>query len=86
MMDKLLVAVRLETCHANTDGTAWYAYFDGVDLADLQTRSSFWRKIMRAAAKADGAPLGVDFEEPEEVPNELSKHAGLKRYYVGGAS
>jgi hypothetical protein len=75
-----LVAVQLETCHANHDATAWYAYYNGPVGYHL-------RDEVEAAAKKDGAPLGLDFEADsvEEVPNALSKHAGLKRYYVGGA-
>jgi hypothetical protein len=77
-----LVAVQLETCHANTDGTAWYAYLDGP--------TTLWAEMLleiEEAAKKDGAPLGVEIDEDsiEEVPNSLSRHTGLKRYYVGAA-
>ena len=78
-----LVAVQLETCHANTDGTAWYAYFTG----EFPEDNFKILKEIEKAAKEDGAPLGVEIEEDsvEEVPNALSKHTGLRRYYVGAA-
>jgi hypothetical protein len=81
MMVKL-VAVQLETCHANTDGTAWYAY--------LTEPTTLWDELFEEiedAAEKDGAPVGIEIEENdiEEVPNALSRHAGLRRFYVGAA-
>ncbi len=91
-----LVAVQLETCHANTDGTAWYGYFTA-KIASVKP----YRAEIRRKAKRDGAPLGVDFDDAYEesdgldlrkdgkaelVQNALSRHAGLFRYYVAGAS
>lgn len=78
-----LVAVQLETCHANTDGTAWYAYFTG----EFPENNFQILKEIEKAAKQDGAPLGIEIEEDsvEEVPTSLSKFAALKRYYVGAA-
>jgi hypothetical protein len=85
-----LVAVQLETCHANTDGCGWYAYFDGEpDVITLRKSKSFRKQVLKAV-KDNGAPLGLlnddDFETvlDEEVPNDLSRHTGLKRWYLGG--
>lgn len=77
-----LIAVQLETCHANTDGTAWYAYFDG-EVGDLERFKAEIRKM----AKEDGAPLMVSFEDGclEEVPSALSKATNLRRYFVAAA-
>lgn len=78
-----VIAVQLETCHANTNGTAWYAYLDG----EFPENNFKVLKDIETAAKQDGAPLGVEIEEDsiEEVPNALSKHTKLRRYYVGAA-
>ncbi len=81
-----LIAVQLETSHDNADGTAWYAYFDEeieeVSACDFVA----YREALEAAAKADGAPLGLEFDHPaEEAPNALSRHTGLRRYRVAGA-
>jgi hypothetical protein len=79
-----LIAVQLETCHHNNDGTAWYGYFDG-EIDNVEP----YKEEIRQKAKSDGAPLGCDFENDEElepVPNLLSKHTGLFRYYVAGAA
>lgn len=74
-----LVAVQLETCHANNDATAWYAYYDG-------PAGDFDRTAIERAAEKDGAPLNCDFDnDPEEAPNALSRHAGLRRYWVASA-
>ena len=79
-METRLVAVQLETCHANTDGSAWYAYFDGQptneDIALARTDTSV----------RDKCCLGLEGEdETEEVPNHLSNYTGLRRFYVGTA-
>ncbi len=74
-----LIAVQLETCHANTDGTAWYAYYDGLP-------SHFDETELAAASKTDGAPLGIEFDTGfEEVPSGLSDFANLRRFFVGSA-
>lgn len=73
----MLICVQLETCHANKDGTAWYAYFAG--------DPSFDAGELAAVAGRDGAPLGFEAETPVEVPNDLSEYAGLRRFYVGFA-
>lgn len=77
-----LIYVNLEVCHANTDGSAWYAYFDGKpsyeDIQQAQTDESLRAK----------APLGLEADvlgEGEEAPTPLSEHAGMHRFYVGGA-
>lgn len=82
-----LIAVQLETCHHNTDGTAWYAYYDGEpdwSLFVVDALVGSWKDEVRAAAKKDGAPLSPVFDGvgQEEAPNALSKHAGLRRYLV----
>lgn len=79
-----IVAVQLETCHANTDGTAWYAY--STEPLPTGPLSADLRKEIVRLAKKDGAPLSPAFEDdPEEVPSALSKAAGLRRYYVACA-
>ncbi len=80
-----LIAVQLETSHANAGGTAWYAYLehaaDGACEAVLAGRHA-----LRAAARQDGAPLGLEFDGPPvEVPSALSRRAGLRRYWVASA-
>jgi hypothetical protein len=81
-----LVAVQLETCHANTDGSAWYGYFDGpVSLDDDDLGDALERELEEAVEKSD-APLGIEVGDWEEVPSALSKYAGLRRYYVGAAT
>jgi hypothetical protein len=77
-----LVCVQLETCHANHDGTAWYAYFDG---KPKDVEDGAWSREIEKLAKKDGAPLGIEVGDYEEVPTALSKHTGLLRYYVGAA-
>jgi len=78
-----LIAVQLETCHANTDGTAWYAYFEGsITEEDVE---KFQQIAIKKAVKEDGAPLGLDFGCVEHVPNALSRHTCLLRFHVGGA-
>ena len=78
--------MKLETCHANSDGVAWYAYFEGDPTEDeLTVEAVFEDEEVR-----EGGPLGWDSEdeydtEAEEVPDRLSKHAGLRRYFVSPA-
>jgi hypothetical protein len=76
-----LVAVQLEANHANTDGSAWYAYFSG-DVGEDFVDDALINEI-EDSVKGSGVPLGIEIEDFEEVPSELSKYAGLKRYYVG---
>lgn len=81
-----LIFVQLESCHANSDGVAWYAYFEGEPTADeTGVPAVFADESIR-----EGGPLGWDGDDeydtvPEEVPNPLSKHAGLRRYFVSPA-
>lgn len=77
-----LVCVQLETCDDNTDGVAFYGYFEGKPA----------RKDLRAAVKACEkvpGPLGpADWTGPsdwKEEPNRLSEATGLKRWYVSAA-
>lgn len=85
-MTAKLIAVQLETCHHNKDATAWYAYYEGEpDLAfEDDAEAEAWKKDVREAAKKDGAPLGLQFEDSgqDEVPSDLSEAAGLHRYLV----
>jgi hypothetical protein len=89
-----LVAVQAETNHHNTDGIAWYAYYEGEpdwSLFEDDDLVTAWKAEIEAAAKKDGAPMGFDWDifEAEglqdEVPSVLSERAGLRRYYVGQA-
>lgn len=78
-----LVAVQLETCHAERRAVAFYAYFrQEPDEAD-------WEDALEAADEAP-APLSLNpadqWEDREEVPNHLSQAAGMKRFYLGGAA
>lgn len=87
-MTAKLIAVQLETCHHNKDATAWYAYYEGeLDTEALTGDDALaeeWKKEVREAAKKDGAPLGLQFEDSgqDEVPSPLSEAAGLYRYLV----
>jgi hypothetical protein len=75
-----LICVKLETCHANTDGTAWYAYFD-----DIPTQEEI-NICFDDPTKRDDEGLGLDsLDGPELVPNVLSKHFNIFRYYIGTA-
>lgn len=74
-----LITVTLETCHANTDGVAWYAYFEGEPTED-ELDAAFEDESL-----VENVPLGHEEDEAEEVPNRLSKHAGLRRYCVAAA-
>ncbi len=83
-----LVAVQLETCHANSDGTAWYGYFTGpVEFEEEDTLPADESVIeeVEAAVEKSSDPLSIEVEDWEEVPNALSRHTGLRRYYVGAA-
>ena len=77
-----LIYVQLETCHDNSDGVAWYAYFEGTPSED-ELESCF-----EDESKVRSEQLGrFDYGDlPEEVPSPLSVATGLKRYYVGGAA
>lgn len=82
-----LICVQLETCHANDDAVAWYAYFKQTD-DEVPIENENSKEAVRNAIEEEG-PLGLDEDEDcdwEEVPNKLSKYAGLRRFYVGGAS
>lgn len=87
-----LIAVQLETNHFNRDGCAWYAYFDGEpDVQALRADPAFQAEVRRLVHE-DGASLGLlndsDFDEvlDEEAPTNLSRHAGLRRYFLDGAA
>lgn len=77
-----LVYVQLETVEENRAGVAWYAYFEGEpDSDDLD-------QVFDDPSKVCEAHIGPDFtyeEYRQEVPNPLSKHAGLRRWYVSAA-
>jgi len=81
-----IIAVQLEPCHANTDGSAWYAYVEGSldDMASDLGKDGVTLDL-EDLVKKTGLPLGIDCTDWEEVPNDLSRYARLKRYYVGGA-
>ena len=74
-----LIYVQLETCHDNTDGVAWYAYWEGRPTEE-QLLASF-----DDGSLVGGGPLGWDGVHPEEVPNPLSRHAGLTRWFLSQA-
>ena len=80
-----LVSLKLETCHANSDGVAWYAYTHGV-LTDTQELEALYEDDT-AVFECDGGALGVDEWEkvPTEVPNALTRATGLRRWYVASA-
>jgi hypothetical protein len=80
---KHLVTVQLETNHANSDGVAWYAYFSEKPTGeDLEFVFDYPDKIVDTALDWDFEEVGF---EAVEIPNLLSKHAGLHRYYVADA-
>jgi len=75
-----LVYVQLETNHANTDSVAWYAYFVGAPSEEELANCLDYEDVR------ESAPLGAEpCEDPEEVPNLLSKHTGLRRFFVANA-
>jgi len=81
-----LVMVKLETCHANSDGCAWYAYFEGEPSGgELEVGAVFADVQLVESASLGWDSDGEYGEEPEEVPNLLSKAAGFRRYYVSPA-
>lgn len=75
-----LIYVQLETCHANNDAVAWYAYYEGEPTVD--ELNLCFEDDTRVASSGLGW-LGE--EGAEEVPTPLSKAAGLRRYCVDGA-
>lgn len=80
-----IVALRLETCHANPDGVAWYAYVEGDEPP------SFDAGELRRLANEDTGPLGIETfgetgDKPEEVGvDEAITRPGLRRFWVGSA-
>ena len=83
-----LIWTQLETCHANTDGVAWYAYFEGEPTQEELTVQTVFTDENESVRES--APLGWDSQdeyetEPEEVSNPLSKHGNLRRYFVSPA-
>lgn len=79
-----LVYVQLETLDDNPGAVGWYAYFDGEpDVDDLD-------RAFEDRGKVGPAALGWDeitYENARgEVPNPLSRHAGLRRWFVANAS
>jgi len=74
-----VISIQLETCHANGDGDAWYAYITGHPtkkevkkiLKDFEANPDKYEDALE-----DGGCLEFDFEvpaDPEEVPNNLSR-------------
>lgn len=83
-----LVAIQLETCHHNTDGVAWYAYYDGPLTEEDSVVKSFARKQEALKLVKDenvGLSVGEWSDSLEEVETGLSRHAGLRRYYAASA-
>ncbi len=73
-------------------GFGWFAYYDAELVLpepdeDEEAVEGFQTEV-ELAVKASGSQHGVDWcldeDHPEEVPNELSRRAGLRRYYVAG--
>ena len=81
-----IIAVQLEPCHANTDGSAWYVYVEGLlsDLFDNLGVAGVEAEL-EDLVKESGVPLGIEFAHWEEAPTALSQYARLQRYYVGAA-
>ena len=91
-----LIYVQLETCHDNTDGVAWYAYWEGRPTEEqlLAAWYAYWEgrpteeQLLASfddGSLVGGGPLGWDGVHPEEVPNPLSRHAGLTRWFLSQA-
>jgi hypothetical protein len=77
-----LIYVQLETYHNNTDGVAWYAYFDGEPTrAELEACFDDRNKVRseRLGRLEEPPPF------PTEAPSPLSAAAGFRRYFVDGA-
>lgn len=75
-----LICVQLETCHANQDGVAWYAYYEGEPTPEELLHAFDDESLVE---KCGLGRLGED--RSEEVPNLLSERAGLRRYFVDAA-
>jgi len=74
-----LIRVQLET-NFNTNGVAWYAYFD-VKATPQELESCFNNpKLVESLPQ-----LGYELAPPEEVPTSLSKAAKFFRYFVAEA-
>lgn len=78
-----IIDLQLETHHENNDAVAWYAYVETsepkVNLGALES----------ALINFEAEEFGVDNEgedpleyDLEEKPNKLSRHTGLRRFYV----
>lgn len=76
------ICSQLETCHANDDADAVYAYFR------REPTEADWEEALDS--KQEGS-IGLirdeacKWEDRLEVSNTLSKAAGFWRYYLGGA-
>jgi hypothetical protein len=69
----------IEADHRNPRKTAWYVY-ETSGMPSMAEVDEMYTEPSRRPLCFDG-----DFipNVPVEVPNELSAHMGLKRYYVG---
>jgi hypothetical protein len=95
-MQPKLVSLKLETCHANEDGVAWYAYLASPSQSHVwghvtpQVAVQLAKKAYTGhAGSVEKNSLGVaewaEGSDAEEVPNKLSEHTNLRRYYVASA-
>lgn len=76
-----LVSVKLETNDWNPDGVAWFAYFEGEPTEDELDPE----RVFADRSLVEAASLGWDLDDDtpaEECPTDLSRRAGLRRYFV----
>ena len=96
----MLIYIQLETCHANPDGSAWYAYFDDDEISPdeikRQVLGAYNNKSEKYENYDNSGPLSlinlddpdgdpINLDDIEEVPSPLSRAAGFKRFYIGDA-
>lgn len=84
-----LIHVQLEVCHANSDGVSWYGYFRNLPTGpyiDQPDQTLLDECAARAATHRNGGSIELSqVGETEEVPTEITKETGLRRFYVGQA-
>ena len=79
---KNFICTQLENCHHNDAGDAVYAYF-----REEPTKND-WKAALRSTCDGNIGLIREEadkWEDREEVPTALSRAAGFKRYYLGGA-
>ena len=76
------ICSQLETCHENDGACAVYAYFR------MEPDKADWEEALDSEQEGNIGLIRDDaceWKDREEVSTALSKAAGFKRYYLGGA-